>query len=289
MDTVVASDLDGTLFYPKKRIGMITRKNRRFLRRFLEDHGTFVVVTSRGERLMHRLHKAIGYSFDFICNNGSYIVHDGTPIRDIPLDPSSFKALVQDLRDSYHPKIFLLNTKDRVICTSTDTKGFTNIVYFLYELAQGKYREPVVRSDHVFYSEVEKGRAYKMMFLVGITPKKVAFAESLVPLLQKKYPQFEFAWVKQFIEVSPAGCSKAEGLGFYLENCGFRKDNVFVVGDSGNDVPMFDAFHKHSYCMAHSPDSVKARAAHVVRRVSDLEDVLYPSEDSKQTPKGKTK
>jgi len=43
---------------------------------------------------------------------------------------------------------------------------------------------------------------------------------------------------------------------------------------------MFDAFHENSYCMAHSPSSVKKRAAHVLRRVSDLEEVLYPSVDS---------
>ena len=39
-----------------------------------------------------------------------------------------------------------------------------------------------------------------------------------------------------------------------------------------------------SYCMAHSPKEVRVHAKHVIRRVSDLETLLYPSADSTDSP-----
>ena len=74
----------------------------------------------------------------------------------------------------------------------------------------------------------------------------------------------------------------AEGVGQGLRtkinvNLGISKDNILVVGDSGNDVSMFDCFNANSYCMSHAPDSVKAHAAHVIDKVADLEQILYPS------------
>ena len=47
---------------------------------------------------------------------------------------------------------------------------------------------------------------------------------------------------------------------------------------------MFDAFYDQSYCMAHSPKEVRVHAKHVIRRVSDLETLLYPSADSTDSP-----
>jgi hypothetical protein len=59
------------------------------------------------------------------------------------------------------------------------------------------------------------------------------------------------------------------------------EDNVYVIGDSGNDVPMFEAFYENSFCMGHAPQSIREKAKHVVENYTDLEHTLYPLEDSK--------
>lgn len=278
---VIATDLDGTLFYPKKVFSMFTKSNKRFLRRFINDGGRLVVVTSRGLPFMHKIPKTLGAPCDFICCNGAIISADGEIVKKQAFDPVEFKQLIDELRERYNPRLFLLNSATKgTIMTRSFTSFWTQFLYVTYEAFQFVYREKTVRSDHVFYDEIEKGNGYKMMFLVGFSKKRRALAEKMTDELAKKYPNFSFSWVNQFIEVAPKGCTKAEGVAFYLAKLGLSNDNTLVVGDSGNDVPMFDAFHEQSYCMAHSPASVKTRAAHVIERVSDLEEVLYPSVDS---------
>lgn len=291
MIKVIATDLDGTLFYPKKRLRLIPKKNKEFLTRFASDGGKVVVVSSRGFNFASKLEKKCPFNLDWIGNDGTFIKIGGKVIEESFFDSTKLKSLISYLRLHYDPGLILLSSKTRpIVMTMTRVNHITNFVYFLYEAFQGIYREPFVRSDHVFYNEIEKGETNKIMVLIGLTKKKKELAEVLTKELAEKFADFEFTWLNQFIEITPKGCSKASGVRKYLDYLGYSSQNVLVIGDSGNDAPMFDEFHENSYCMSHSPNSVKIRAKHVVDHVYDLEKVLYPLEDSSKTNKeGKNK
>ena len=47
MGKVIATDLDGTLFYPKRRVRMIKSKSLKFLRRHIDNGGRLVLVSGR--------------------------------------------------------------------------------------------------------------------------------------------------------------------------------------------------------------------------------------------------
>jgi hypothetical protein len=70
-------------------------------------------------------------------------------------------------------------------------------------------------------------------------------------LLRLRYPEAEFSWVEQCIEITPKGCSKSEGIAFYLDYNHLSRDNVLVIGDSGNDISMFEAFKEAK--LLHAP------------------------------------
>ncbi len=286
MIKVIATDLDGTLFYPKKRFGMIPKKNKDFLSKFVQSGGRVAIVSSRGRDFSIKFKKKCPFNVDWIGSDGTFIEIDNRIREENYFNPLKLKSLISYLRQNYDPGLILLASKNRpMVMTRTKVNHLTNFVYFLYEAVQGVYREPFVRSDHVFYSEIEKGEAMKIMVLIGLTKKKKTLAEKLTLELSSKFVDFEFTWVNQFIEITPKGCSKASGVAKYLDYLGYSKQNVLVIGDSGNDAPMFDEFYENSYCMSHSPISIKSRAKHVVDHVYDLEKVLCPSEDSSKSEK----
>ena len=283
MSYVFATDLDGTLFYPKKRLGMIDKKNIAFLRHIKEDGGRVVLVSSRSIGFLDKVSKKLGFEVDYIGTDGTAVVADGKRIRDEFFESGALKALVTDLRTNYDPPLFIASSHDHpLILTRTKVSHMTNFMYVLYQAVQGVYREKWVRSDHVFFREIENGKVHKLMVLIGLTKKKRLRSYQITQELQKKYPDFEFVWLDQFIEITPKGCSKASGLEFYLDSLGLNRDNVVVVGDSGNDVPMLDAFKGHSYAMKHAPEKVKEHASGVVSRVYEIEEILYPSADKRK-------
>ena len=64
--------------------------------------------------------------------------------------------------------------------------------------------------------------------------------------------------------------------GHYLE---INKDDVYVVGDSGNDITMFNKFHEHSYCMKRGHPSARKYAKHIITRVYKLEKLILRGEN----------
>ena len=278
---VLATDLDGTLFFPKSQIQMIPRKNRRFLKKWIQDGNRLVLVTSRGHEFMDHMKKKFpDIPFDIVGGDGTFVQIGDQIVKEEYFEAEPFRRFLKELESDYEPGLLMTSSKDcGIIQRRSHNHGLANFFYVIYQLYQGTYRESRVKDDQVFYGEIEKGRTYKLMACIGLTKTKQRLAYHLTNLFTKEYPDFEFAWLNQFIEVTPKGCDKSSGLSFYLDYLGIPKENVSVIGDSGNDAPMFEAFYENSYCMAHSHRLVKQKAKHVVSSVADLEAYLYPSAD----------
>lgn len=288
---VLVTDLDGTLFFPKSHVRMIPKSNVEFLKKWVHDGNRIVLNSSRGEYFAKKIFKKFGIPFDFIGCDGCYVRCDDKVIKESTFEPEPFKKLLTTLKRDFNPSVFIGSSKDRPILQAKAYNTFFGTVFYgIYMATQLVYREPCIRSDTFFYNEIEKGNMCKMMVCVGLSRKRQRLAYHLTQVLGKQYPEFQFFWLNQFIEITPKGCDKATGLAFYLDYLGIPKENVMVIGDSGNDIPMFDAFYEQSYCMAHSPKEVKVHAKNVISRVSDLKELLYPSADSEHPQKkGKKK
>lgn len=288
IDKIIATDLDGTLFYPKKAFQMVSKRNRVFIDRFMDDGGKLVLVSGRTPFSCEKLASKLGRKLDFVACNGACVVSNGMLIRDQSFETQSLKKMLEDIRSQYPLMLTALFTKHRgMVIKWSDLTKFTGLGYRLYTFFQFNYRELFVCSDRIFYEELEKGEVYKIMLMFGTSKKKIEMAEKATPSLSKAYPDASFAWSKQVVEVTPKNCTKSEGLLFYLEYNHLNHDNVLVVGDSGNDISMFDAFPKTSFCMEHSPESVQEHSAHLIKRFYELEDYVYPSAE-KKSPKKET-
>lgn len=280
MNSVIATDLDGTLFYPKKRIRMLPKKTEAFLTRYVEDGGRLLLVSGRNKHITGKFLKKTGIPADFVGCNGSIVMSQGKIIKATPFEREYLKKLLSDIRRDYDPPMVLLMSKrQNLVFTETGVSHMTNFLYFLYEITLGTYRDPFVRSDKIFNDEIETGDVYKVMVLFGLTKKKINQAKEANKDLRSKYPGAEFSWINQFIEISPQGCSKKEGVEFYLDYNKIPRDNVLVVGDSGNDISMFEAWKENSFCMAHSRAEVQKHARHIIKNFYDLESYVYPLEE----------
>lgn len=282
MIKVIATDLDGTLFYPKKRFKMVPHSNRKFMNHYIDNGGRIVLVSGRNRYFGHKVMKAIGKNLDLIGCNSSFIEIDGRIVKETFFDKQEIIDVINDIQKTYKPKGFFLMTKDKnMVLNRKDMNVELFIGYRLYELYQGVYREPFIQSDEVFESELQKGQVYKVMFMFGISKKAIQKAKEVNKDLRNKYKNIEACWIGEFIELSPKGCNKAEGIKFYLDYLKINYDNVMVVGDSGNDIPMFQAF-QNSFCMRQAPETVSKYANHTISKFSDLQDYVNRDDDIKE-------
>lgn len=276
MSKLLAVDLDGTLFYPKQRRRLVPKKNVEFLQKWIDAGNSVVLVSSRSYSFTSQILKEINRPVDFINHLGGQIRINNKIVKDVWIDNKILKEVLDSIRHEFDTLGFMSST-EKYPLVIRDNQGLSKLFVILYRLwyfFQGKYREKYITSNEIFDDQVEKGKVYLTRVLFGIKKRKSEIAKELNKKFRDAYPEIEFSWTDIIIEMTPAGCSKSESLKFYVEKKGFKNDDVYVVGDSGNDISMFTEFKEHSYCMAHSYSSVKKYAKNIISRVHNLDKLL---------------
>lgn len=276
MGKLIAADLDGTLFYPKHRIKMISKKALNFIRNRIDQGDYFCVVSGRNSNYGYKVQEKIGRPIGIIGCNGSVIVHQDNVIKQDSFDPKTAREAIEWIRENLKPKGFFVMASDNTFTLEKYFKNpFYNLGYFMWYFMQGVYREPMKTSKEKFDSVIDGGRAVKIMIMFGIGQKNIKRASEANKIIYKQFgDKLTASWSDEFIELSPKEANKSNGLQFYADYLKINHDDVFVVGDSGNDISMFKEFPKHSFCMKHAQLSVSKYASNTVDRFEDIENYL---------------
>lgn len=275
MGKLIATDLDGTLFYPKDRNELISKPNLFFLQSFIDDGGKVVIISGRSYKFCLKVIKKIGRPCQAISYNGA-CVYDGTKIlfrHSIP--NAEAKEIIDDIFKTYkNPGVFLMTEKGLFIHLVYKSwlirKGFE-----LYYRAQKNYAEDLVIGEDKYSEELETGQIYKIMIFFGLGKKKKQKASNANKIIRNVYENVECNWSTNVIEITAKGCSKANSLKYLTEREKINPDDVYVVGDSGNDISMFKAFPEHSFCMGHSPETVRKHAKYTIDKFEYLSRYIY--------------
>lgn len=273
MAKLIATDLDGTLFYPKKRIKMISKKSLKFLRHHIDNGGRLVLVSGRNSEYLKKVVERINRPVDLIGCNSAFIMADNKIIKSSYFEPKSTRIALEEIeRDLPIKGFFIMSEDNRFICRNKFKFWIYRFAYQLWNFFQGVYREPSIVSEEQFYEIIDSGKAKKIMVFFGIGKKNILRSKESNKYLVEKYSDlFEASWSNEFIELSPKGCSKSSGLKYYADYININHSDVYVVGDSGNDISMFKEFPENSFCMSHASLSVSKYAKHVIKSFSDLE------------------
>ena len=285
-DTLIATDLDGTYLYPKHRFRLLDKSYTIFSKRFIADGGHLLFVTSRNKHLYKKLNKKLGGGVDMIGCNGSLVFSNGELIKEERFESEKLVSLMEEIERDYKPMLCMACSEKHNLVVPQKKES---IIFKCYLYSQFRLGDRFVCNTKRYNWVLANDNVYKMMVFIGWGKKGKAKAERVTEELKAKYPDYEWCWSNEIIEITPKGCTKSSGLSFYLDYNHISHDNVLVVGDSGNDISMFAEFQERSYCMAHGPASVRAKAKYTIKRFDELEKVLYPSADSKSSRRKKKK
>ena len=276
MAKILVTDLDGTLFYPKKRLGLIGKENLSFLREWIDAGNKLVLASGRNYKDADKIIKKIGRPAAFIGCNSSIIYEDGKIIHENLMNGHEVIRLMDRIESKFDPSNYVIMTeKFNTYIYSRKYKPSFRVIYPMYKWSQGRYGSPykIVRKSK-FINEIKNGRIFKVMCFFGIGHKNSVRASIVAKYLSKYEPNYEVNWSSISIEFNNKGCNKANGIKKYLEIHNYSKDDVYVIGDSGNDVCMFKEFYEHSFCMRHSNSSIKKYAKTIVDNVYEIKNYI---------------
>lgn len=278
----LATDLDGTLFYPRGYRHCISKRNIKFLRKWIDSGNKVILVTSRSHEYTNRLEKEIDRPVDVINCTSTQIYVDNKLIRDEKMNNKDLEEILSFIETKCHPKAILMTSKKYpCFIKNVRVNWFFLLMYKIYWIFQFCYREHYNMGNKQFMEELREGDIYKLLIFFGLMKNKSKISEEINDKINKQFPHITSSWTDIVNEITPPNCNKGAGLTYYCDYLHIDKKDVYVVGDSGNDFTMFDNFYENSYCMAHSYPSVKKRAKHVISRVYKLEKFVLKGEENK--------
>lgn len=76
------------------------------------------------------------------------------------------------------------------------------------------------------------------------------------------------------LDIYPNGCDKGTGIQELKKFLNLEEAQVYVIGDSFNDLPMFNAVH-YSFTFFRSPQEMQGQANRLVETLADCIHILH--------------
>lgn len=254
---ILASDLDGTLIVNNT----ISEKDINAIKRLKESGGKFVISTGRTFNGVKNIIDNYDLQYDYLslCNGGLIIDSNDNIILDKWVSGDVFKSIVEE----YY------NNEDVII--SGDNSKEINVVYKsgFYNNKFSDFNIPFRRVD---IEEIRSRENDYRMLSIFTFSGNYEWAEQTKNEILRKYGEYIEAYRNQyFIDIVPKNCSKGLALLHILEVENQQKEMLYTVGDSFNDVPMFNVT-QNSYTFNRAEDSVKYYASNLIDNVYEIVD-----------------
>ncbi len=270
-------DLDGTLFYPKRKIRILTKENKKFLQDFIDQGNQVLLISGRNYYIAQVIENVIKRRVDMISCNGASIHYYDKLIDENPIPKDIVKKIFKGAKDDKDivAITFMCNRHPMVIVPTSLNKLIRPLLR-LGLFFQFKYQEPYVMGKKHLYKILEDDsiHIYKIMLVTGMSKKKIITARNLLEHYQDKFgDEVEIAWSNQSLEIMKKGVNKANALKKFIEMVNLQAQDCAVVGDSGNDILLFREF-ENCFVMSHAPEEVKKEAKQEVKGVYELRNYI---------------
>lgn len=247
--------------------------------RFLKDEShSLILVSGRNITMAKKIQKQLNNNrISMIGCNGACIYHNDELIEENELSKDEIRFLYDYTRKRKNVNIWLFFTNIMpLIITVNDLSKPFEVIGKLGMKMQFAYYEDFVFGDNELekYLNNPECKFYKFMPCYGFGKKGIESARAdLDNCIKDLSDKFEVIWSNNAIEIMKKNVNKANALKKLLNVLELKESETAVVGDSGNDIPLFEAFD-NSFCMSHTQSIIKKKANNIVKGVYEIEDYL---------------
>lgn len=249
---LIAIDLDGTLIGPSLSID---ERDREAIRLAATRGSTICLATGRMFAAARPFAIELGLPGPLIVLNGAaiYDASSSAMLCAVPMQPATALRAYDDLKsDGFHMQLYF---NDHLYLDELDERA-------RQYLALSRV-EPVMVDDlRTLLNGSPPGEVGPMKVLGVDTP---AHVEAHIPKLAQALGDaaMVFKSLPQYLEATDPAATKGHALTWLAKSMGLGQDDLAAIGDSDNDIPMFQAAG-HSFAVANASAAARAAAQRVV-------------------------
>lgn len=263
MSKLLASDIDGTLLLNKK----IHHKSIENIDRFKNDGNLFILSTGRALCELDSIINEYKLDVDaYVLCNGAFILDKSLNIiEDFKIDSNivykiskyvlSTNNFTLSVLDGY--KSYLIKSKN--ILKARNLFNLNSLKKIYKMLINKSSNLELLNLNHLKDNDLN----INIMSIYSLNDN-VEKAENLKNYLNDEFGEYITAYRnKYFVDVVFKGCSKATGIEKVCKNFNLADNNVYVIGDSWNDLSMFERYD-NSYTFTYAEKTLQKKANKVI-------------------------
>ncbi|TYR79835.1 HAD family hydrolase [Priestia megaterium] len=265
MIKLFVSDLDGTLLHEEK---YIEQHNIEALQHLQKSGVEVCLASGRMDSEIVKISTDINNTFHRISQNGAFVLtHDDKPLHTKVFDHTLASELYKRT----------MNPNHIILVCSNDTNYVEERNDIINEIEKYMFF-PIQEQLHMADS-----------FGESLSPSKITVLgdhDELVALQAELNEQFgeqidTYISAKRCLDIMPKHISKGNAIQILLDHLNLKPEEVACVGDSFNDIPMFQLI-PNSFAMDTAPEGVKQHASAVVSSVSEAAHIILERNKVKQ-------
>ncbi|XTR39173.1 HAD-IIB family hydrolase [Paraclostridium tenue] len=263
MSKLLASDIDGTLLLNRK----IHHKSIENIDRFKNDGNLFILSTGRALCELDSIINEYKLDVDaYVLCNGAFILDKSLNIiEDFKIDSDivykiskyvlSTNNFTLSVLDGY--KSYLIKSKN--ILKARNLFNLNSLKKIYKMLINKSSNLELLNLNHLKGNDLN----INIMSIYSLNDN-VEKAENLKNYLNDEFGEYITAYRnKYFVDVVFKSCSKATGIEKVCKNFNLADNNVYVIGDSWNDLSMFERYD-NSYTFTYAEKTLQKKANKVI-------------------------
>lgn len=253
----LASDLDGTLFQHNRTI---RKEDIEAILKFKEKGNKFIVSTGRGLKGIKeglKNYPEVEYDYAIGCNGGVIVNNKNQVIYKNRISSDVAKLVFKELLKIEGILIRFDDEEVGLRCEVERHEIDKNIP------VQFHFDKIIERK------ELLKRDSNYSMIALAVLNRDIKKAEEIKDLLIEKLgDKLEVYRNQFFVDISPKGCSKGNGIKKLSEIYDIDIKDISVIGDSYNDLSMFE-ITENSYTFTYAEKNVQSNANNIVESVAE--------------------
>lgn len=264
----IACDMDGTLLQTNQ---IISKRTIKAIHKIQEQGIEFILATGRDRVMGGEVLKQFDIHCDMMLNNGNeYLSKDGSQHIFIPMDHNVLKQICELLiAYDYHASLYSTNGKYTFLDLDDYYQRHINMVIQHHGELSQELKNSVLFQKEYFLKHTHQIHSIEELFENGIDVLKIdakhwdmeKSSECLNQILKMPHLDISSSYNDNF-EICADTSNKGRMLERICAQKGYQKEEVLVLGDSHNDISMFQMF-PHSVAPANACEEIKNIASYI--------------------------
>lgn len=243
MKKYLATDLDGTLLYPRLKYTLIPKVNINALKKFNDN---IIIVSGRNQEFVTKICKYLNIEETYIACNGASIYYKGEPILTKHIDSALVKEIINYVTSRFDKyKIILFDTYGKLYSLSDNVEqSIQKEKEYFHKFPKLSYTTNTNIKD---INNLLNTKESIIKFNIILTDKEKM---DLYHHLSNIDLPLSYAICKHSLEITADNVTKGEALHFLTQHMNLDSNDVYVIGDDKNDLSMFLKYH-NSFLVNH--------------------------------------